>query len=656
MVFVGQSRWGDLHPGDVVRGRDGKRWTITERERESKQGSGWLSRSGDRHDIFALRCEDGREIKAGRPIGEMVPLLSRADRSEIQSACDALSSAGFDAQMIMEGSSVTAPLNPCQHPADQLSTLNDKRVYCTACFETVRNADGTPATPTQVAIVDLVPNMAPLTDHPPQCTCPRPECVALFIGEPAPAQDYAAPSNVASFEAHRRERVAAAMAVAAAAHPGPRFGLDVNGVQWPIPDHLDDSGSCGFGVHPISLLVSNENGPPAGSLCVLCDAVLPGVAPPIPLPDEVVAVLSDPPATVVVVNEPAPAQGDVFEFDNPADKPEPEDTLIKNKRYYLPHPETGQMTYFTRASTLAKILASDYLLHQWELREVAFGIAISPDLIALAASCIRDDPTYEAETRKTLTEVVRKAKARAKLDARANLGTALHGFTHRHARGETIEQMRVPEALRADVNAYKHALKMHGLTEIPDLVERTVVSLSLGVAGTFDRVVHQRPTSTNPHPVPYTILDLKTGKSLDFSLLEFAVQLAIYANGDYLYDRVTKTWVPFPGPDVLDRDRALLLHLPVGMANPTLWAIDIHKGWKLAHTSEDGRQARNNAKGFGWLIEPDPETLLIHRVSKAEQAELAQLWERHHNDAQLWTATVNQAALDRMAELAAVPA
>jgi hypothetical protein len=211
--------------------------------------------------------------------------------------------------------------------------------------------------------------------------------------------------------------------------------------------------------------------------------------------------------------------------------------------------------------------------------------------------------------------------------------------------------MHAPAALIPDLVAYEQGMRDHGLTEIPDLVERTVVSLALGCAGTFDRIVHQTGTVTNPHPVPYTILDLKTGKSLDFSLLEFAIQFAIYANAEYLYDKVAKTYQPFPGPEVLDRSRALAMHLPVGEAKATVWAINIDAGWQLAQVAEQARQARNNARGYGWLVQPDPETLLLHRISKAaNQQELAALWERH-NPAGQWTPTAQAAADARMVEL-----
>jgi hypothetical protein len=590
-------RWGDLHPGDVVEGRDGLAWTV--RFRAHEQGSRWLSRAGDRHDLFELTCEDGRTVKAGRPLGDVVPLRSRAPESELASSARAALVEVFgDVTLIREGSPVSepttivAPVNACRHDPELTSVLRDGRRYCTGCFET-------------------------LTEPPADALE-----IAAQTGEalPAPA-------------------------------PAPRMGVDATGVEWEIPATHDDAAACAAGVHPLDLVTPfRADGNMLG--CSGCGLVLPR---PVPVGETAPVVLSQPVDSVIVVNEPAPA-APVDEFLDPAPKPEPGDAgLIKNKRYWLPHPETGVMTSFTRASTLSKILSSTYLLDQWELREVAYGVAVSPDLIALAASVARNDnPLDRAEAKATLSEVVRRAKQRAKMDARANLGTALHAFTHRRARGESIEQLRIPAELLPDLHAYEVGLRMHGLTEVPDLVERTVVSTRLGVAGTFDRIVHQRGTSTNPNPVPYTVLDLKTGRTLEFSLLEFAIQLAIYAHADYLYDKATGTYQPFPGPEVLDRTRALVMHLPVGEAKATVWALDIARGWEYAEVAEKARQGRNAAEGFGWLCQPDPETLLIHRVSKAAStAELAQLWEVH-NKAGQWSDAVNDAAMDRAAALAAV--
>jgi hypothetical protein len=623
-------RWHEVHVGDVVQGRNGVAYRVTSRAYD-EGGSRWLAAGGGgRHDLFGLVSPEGRKVEAARPLGEVVPLLTRADRSDVQGACDALAQFGFEVTLIREDEPSMSPettaalatqVANCRHDPELLSTLRDKRVWCTGCFTTISEP-------------------------------PSPELPVVVEAPTAPAEPR-------------------------------RMGVDASGTEWEIPAHVPDAESCSFGVHPVGAValtpgsatertmfrcglcttVFESTGEAAnGALVTLVVSQMSDPAEVIPEPDAVnddqlallivgetaPVVLSQPVDTVIVVNEPPPA--DVFS--DPAPKPSVgDDDLIKNKRYWLPHPVTGVMTSFTRASTLAKVIASTYLLDQWELREVAYGVAISPDLVGLAASVIRDDEQHHAETKATLSEVVRRAKQRAKTDARANLGTALHAFTHRRARGEAIDAMHAPAALIPDLVAYEQGMRDHGLTEIPDLVERTVVSLALGCAGTFDRIVHQTGTVTNPHPVPYTILDLKTGKSLDFSLLEFAIQFAIYANAEYLYDKVAKTYQPFPGPEVLDRSRALAMHLPVGEAKATVWAINIDAGWQLAQVAEQARQARNNARGYGWLVQPDPETLLLHRISKAaNQQELAALWERH-NPAGQWTPTAQAAADARMVEL-----
>lgn len=623
--------WGELHVGDEVLGRDGHSWQVLSREAVRDR---WLAAgSGGAHDMFELQSvESGRTVKAARPLTEVLTLVTRADHTPEASACDALVRAGFSLTLIREGPMSEQATNPCSHPADSRSILNDGRHYCTACFETTYTPDGAPS-----------------------------ERVNGKVDTVKPASN-------------------------------PRMGVDATGIEWTIPDHVPDAESCSFGVHPLDFLQDLPGGMRGCALCTFsgiawgasapaepeprhehtpikimdgswwcpgCKETVLGpevvtldVAPPAAgdeptstLTDDQRALLSDPAPTVASVtvtepdafSDPAPRANAASEHYEP-----PRDQW---GRYKLPHPVTGVEQGWTRATTLARVLADEYNLERWKLRQVAIGLATAPDLIALAASAPRDDKA-------TLNDVVKKAMNRAESDRGANLGTALHAFTHRRARGETIESMRVPPALIGDLEAYERCMREHALTELPDLVERIVVNTKVGAAGTFDRIVAQRPGKVNAAPM--SVLDLKTAKSLEYSFLEIAIQLAIYAHADYLWHPATGTYTQMPADGTVDLFRALVLHLPVGAAQGTLWAVNIHEGWEYAQLAERARQARNGSKGLGWLVEPDPETLLIHRVSKAaSQADIAALWDRHA-PAGAWTDAVQAAAVERLERLAVV--
>lgn len=631
MAFVRDVRWGDLHVGDVIRGRSGDPWTVVEREADTGQRTRWVgSGGGGYQDLFGLANAAGKLIRATRHLADPVPLLSRADRSEQDSACDALIAAGFEIEIIREGppmtSTTTAP-NTCAHPDDSRSVLVDGRHYCTACFETTHD----PRVPSVVTL-------------------------------PAPAES--------------------ALVALVAAEASPVLCVDLSGVEYWIP--ASETGqACAAGIHPVNLRQWSGEAMVGCAACGLVfplarldaaavgdsvdivkeeayEAALDDVevlpyavaahaavmdADPAPVEPEV----SDPVATVVAVTTVTdrPAEPDVFADADPAPAPFVEVKRDRHGRYVLPHPITGVEQSWTRATTLARCLSDETKLTEWKLRQAVAGTARNRDLIALAASAEVDDKA-------TLNSVWKKAQDRMESDAGANLGTAFHAFTHRLSRGESIESLRAPAEFHPDLIAYSRALKAHGLVEVPDLVERIVVNTAINAAGTFDRFVRQLGTHTNPHPLPLSVLDLKTAKSVEYSWLDICIQLAIYVNSSHLWDPTTRTYTELPGPEILDRARGLVLHLPVGRAEPVLWAVNLIEGWEAAQVAERVRKFRNGSRGYGWLVDPDPETLLLHRVSIASLDELSGLWTRHQTTG-MWTPTVHAASMERAEFLARTP-
>lgn len=310
-------------------------------------------------------------------------------------------------------------------------------------------------------------------------------------------------------------------------------------------------------------------------------------------------------------------------------------------RYLLPDPVTGKQRAWTRATTVARTLADEYALNLWKLRVACKGIALRPDLIASAAAA---DP----ETDKgTLNEIAEAAMERGGASSGRNLGTALHTFTQRLDRGEPLASLGAPAPLDLDLAAYQAMLKGHRLGIRPEWIERIVIVPELGIAGTLDRILTQLPGEAKVPPL--TVADLKTGKDLSYGWLEIAIQQAIYARASYMWQPATSTYEPMPVG--LDRDRALVLHLPVGKSHGQVYGINLIEGWEYVQLAMSVRAARSGAKGLAWLVEPEPADLLMHNVSRVNsRTELARLWELHHPRG-FWTDEVQAAAMARLAEL-----
>lgn len=235
---------------------------------------------------------------------------------------------------------------------------------------------------------------------------------------------------------------------------------------------------------------------------------------------------------------------------------------------------------WTRATTVASTLADRFGLEQWAKRNVAYGIGVRQDLYARAASTNPDD-------KKAFNDIVEQAEEAAKSRSGANLGTALHSWTERLDRGEEVA---IPDPWRADLDAYTATLHTAGITVLPGYVERIVVIPQLHVAGTLDRIV------THPAWQLPRIGDVKTGADpLRYGAGDIAVQLALYAGATHIWkgsadevprDRWGRYLLPEPAdaPDEyepmleVDRETAVVIHLPVGTGTCQLHSLDIAAG------------------------------------------------------------------------------
>lgn len=322
------------------------------------------------------------------------------------------------------------------------------------------------------------------------------------------------------------------------------------------------------------------------------------------------------------------------QFGEPASKRDDGITFDRYKRYVMPHPETGELTAFTRVTTLARTLADEFGLTQWKQRMVARGMAIRPDLIASAAAA---DPEQD---KNTLNSVAQQAMDAAEASKGANFGTAFHKFAQRLDGGEALASLRAPHPINADLAAYVEAMRARSLRVLPEFMERVVCIPSLGACGTLDRIVSQPPGPT--HSEPLGVLDLKSGKNLSYSWMEIAIQQALYANATYMWDGANRCWIPMPA---VDRSRALIAHSPIGKGQTEIYGVDLIKGWKLAKAAMQVHAWRKDT--YSWLVAPENlATVALLKISQAESREaLSALYARYQS---IWTDELTAAGKQRL--------
>lgn len=240
-------------------------------------------------------------------------------------------------------------------------------------------------------------------------------------------------------------------------------------------------------------------------------------------------------------------------------------------RYLLPG-EDGEQVGWTRATTFASTLAEAHGLRIYEQRQVAFGMGRRPDLVTLASTIAGP------EDKKALGAIVDSAHEAAGTQAKANRGTAVHTAIQRVEQASDFNAAiaATPDELRADVLGYFSALtNAHGgpLQIIPDLVERVVIVPQYRVAGTPDNYVLCPDGKIR-------VLDKKTG-NLDYASIEFAVQLALYANAKALRNYGTNSYEPLPE---IATDYAIIAHVVPGTGKTELMRVNIAWGWAWART------------------------------------------------------------------------
>lgn len=262
-------------------------------------------------------------------------------------------------------------------------------------------------------------------------------------------------------------------------------------------------------------------------------------------------------------------------------------------RYRLPHPDTGKEVGITRVTTVAGALEDQFNLKMWDRRKMLEGLVIDRGPLVLAAQVFKDygwDP-QSREAKDKLDDIAKHILDIADSNAGAKTGTLLHSITEDHNQGEFIRagQRAAKAGVSGNMLAYVDALARYEIEVLPRYMERVVFIRELNAVGRLDNL-----TTEMGQPL-MRVFDLKSQKSMDWGALKIAIQLAMYANAEAMFNEDTWTWEEMPP---VDKEIATVCWLPVLKDQEEklcqLYDVDLEWGWKWAKASVKVRTARKN--------------------------------------------------------------
>jgi len=296
---------------------------------------------------------------------------------------------------------------------------------------------------------------------------------------------------------------------------------------------------------------------------------------------------------------------------------------------------------YSRPSGWGSDLDDESNLVLWRIDRAMDGVASSP---ALAAGVAAKKGIKEG--RKELRD---QAILLGRGDEAADMGTALHAMSHRL---ETEDGFVAPEPYAADLAAYLMMLDAAGLKS--RFIEVQVCSDQWRAAGTTDRIYEttrelRLPDGSVVPPGTMFIGDLKTGKSLDYSLPGFCIQLAIYCDGCF-YDVETNERSEFPPS--LHTGWGVLVHLPVGAARCDLMWADLsvgREGAAIVQLVRKWRKRDDFAQPFELPVS-DEVTVLSETVALSTTSDVVNI-----PDDDEWTDAMAQWCQTRINVIGAIP-
>lgn len=315
---------------------------------------------------------------------------------------------------------------------------------------------------------------------------------------------------------------------------------------------------------------------------------------------------------------------------------------------------------WTRVTNLVKAIGDARALDLWHQRMLILGLVKRPDLYDLACATVATTP--EAELRVRLEEVADRVLKAAEADEGANVGTAFHGFTEAQDLGLMHYARKI---WHGKLRNYRHGLEEQGLEVRPEYVERKVVVLRYGLAGTFDRMLWDRVNER------WLVGDLKSQKAF-WTWLEIAAQLAAYAMADAMWDRAKRCYVDMPAAS---QDEAVVVWMPRehpagrfegaeegALDGVDFFSVDLEKGraaLELCKRVYDMRAEAKSVKQTWGLLRPAPVLAVTEayarRIGEASSlAEGSAVWAEIIKAGLGETAELMELAQERVAELSGV--
>lgn len=286
---------------------------------------------------------------------------------------------------------------------------------------------------------------------------------------------------------------------------------------------------------------------------------------------------------------------------------------------------------YRRTTKFISLLEDTYTLEKWAQRMVACGVAGDRALIERLNEL---DPDVDKDE---IDGIVWAARGNMRTGLKAALGSYLHHCTElkdRHGddadlpsptewaslqkgKVDLLDDDYPAEERDADIAAYLAAKRRYGMTY--SAIEQMRVFDPWQVAGTPDRI----GTGTDERfGGKWLIEDVKTGDiDWDNTQREIAMQLAMYAHSTaYTHDAGRVDDVP-----PVDRQKAVVIHLPVMQARCELHFVDIRAGWEGCQHAHAVWQWRKRKGVFAKLDEWEPPTHLEKLAQKPTFAEAAMM-------------------------------
>lgn len=291
-------------------------------------------------------------------------------------------------------------------------------------------------------------------------------------------------------------------------------------------------------------------------------------------------------------------------------------TYSHKHQYVLPDvADSGAISHYTRVTTGAKVLDDTQGLERWKTRSIVRGLRDNPHL--LESIDLYQEPR---DVNKELDEAADKAHEAAGGAWASEFGTAVHAWAEAVELG-TVTLDQVPEQFRRHVTEYLKTLAKWGIVTPSDpsgrpYVERIVYNSRTNWVGTFDRI-YQLADGT------WVIGDVKTAKDLVYSYLAISIQLAVYADAEFILSLDGKAWEPMP--KVRD-DMAVVLWVPSNAEPPKAEAVSIRldAGREAIDAALAVQDMRRNAKNVipNTLPIPRPEVLATPRAATPSGGDL----------------------------------